>query len=102
MKTLFVGDLHLQQALILPKVAKVVAQEQIERVIFTGDYVDAYGQKNNSTLFLSALDLLKEFKEEHLKQGTEVVNLVGNHDAPYMIDRRNHYTSEDPELIQSR
>ena len=52
MKTLFVGDLHLQQALILPKVAKVVAQEKIERVIFTGDYVDAYGQKNNSTLFL--------------------------------------------------
>ncbi|MDZ5581771.1 metallophosphoesterase family protein, partial [Enterococcus cecorum] len=71
MKTLFVGDLHLQQALILPKVAKVVAQEKIERVIFTGDYVDGYGQKNNSTLFLSALDLLKDFKEEHLKKGIE-------------------------------
>lgn len=99
MKTLFVGDLHLQQALILSKVAKVVAQEKIERVIFTGDYVDAYGQKNNSKLFLSALDLLKKFKEEHLQKGIEVVNLVGNHDAPYMIDRRNHYTSEDPELI---
>ncbi len=68
MKTLFVGDLHLQQALILPKVAKVVAQEKIERVIFTGDYVDAYGQKNNSKLFLSALDLQKNLRKNICKR----------------------------------
>lgn len=68
-------------------------------MIFTGDYVDAYGQKNHTELFLLALDLLKEFKEDYLQKGIEVINLVGNHDAPYMIDRHNQYISEDPELI---
>ena len=85
MKTLFIGDTHLKNSLILPLVDDILAQYHIERIIFMGDYVDLNGQDTNTRLYAKDLIYLLEWKQERQKAGIEVVNLIGNHDMSYYL-----------------
>ena len=43
MKTLVVGDTHLKQKQILPRVDAAIAAHDVQRVAFLGDYCDDWG-----------------------------------------------------------
>jgi len=51
MKTLLVGDLHLQAWHILPFVRKMIAETKAQRIVFMGDYVDQWGLNEESEIF---------------------------------------------------
>jgi hypothetical protein len=93
MKTLFVGDLHLQQSLILPKVSQVIEKQQVERIVLLGDYTDQYGQTHNDGLYHFQMDFLGKWVEDQRASGKEVVVLIGNHDIPYLYGGSHHYST---------
>lgn len=85
MKTLFIGDLHLKAQLILPLVEQVMATQQIDRLIFMGDYVDLHGQNINAKLYAKDLLYLQKWQQCQEKSGIEIINLLGNHDLYYLL-----------------
>lgn len=85
MKTLFIGDLHLKARLILPLVAQVIAEHQIERLVFMGDYCDLHGQTENAKLYAQELLYLQKWQQGQLEVGVEIINLLGNHDIFYLL-----------------
>lgn len=91
MKTLLVGDLHLKARLILPMVTKEMDELNCERIIFLGDYVDDWNC-NNPQLFFDELDYLISWKNEMTKKNIKVINLIGNHDAPYITGELRAYS----------
>jgi hypothetical protein len=75
MKTLVLGDTHGR-----PLWKQIVVDEQPDRVIFIGDYFDAYDD-------FTAVEQMHNFKEiiEYKESGkAEVIILIGNHDYHYM------------------
>lgn len=92
MKTLFIADIHLKARLILPIVKEKIKTQGIQQVVFLGDYVDFYEQKENASLYLKDLTYLNECKKELQSQGIKVINLIGNHDIYYLIDQPAHFS----------
>lgn len=60
-----------------------------------GDYVDAYGQTQNTRLYLNDLDFLFLWKKRMENRRIKVVNLIGNHDVPYLIFSPKSYSLVD-------
>lgn len=92
MKTLLVGDLHLKAHLILPIVEEKMTEYACQQVIFMGDYTDDWNCNRDPQLYLAELDELIIWKSRMEKHGKKVVTLLGNHDAPYLIDQPRGYT----------
>lgn len=91
-KTLLVGDLHLKAAIILPMVEQAAKVLNVEQVILMGDYVDAFGQSTNTQLYLNELDYLLLWKSKMQTKGLKIITLMGNHDAPYLINSPKIYS----------
>lgn len=92
MKTLLVGDLHLTGRIILPIVEEKIKELNCQRVILLGDYTDAWGQTSNVELYDAELTYLLDWKVKMVSKGIEVITLMGNHDAPYLIDEPRNYS----------
>jgi len=83
MKTVILGDTHSR-----PIWKQIVVDEQPDRVIFIGDYFDAYDD-------YTAVEQMHNFKEiiEYKESGkAEVIILIGNHDYHYMRGITEHYS----------
>ena len=83
MKTVILGDTHSR-----PIWKQIVVDEQPDRVIFIGDYFDAYDD-------YTAVEQMHNFKEiiEYKESGqSEVIILIGNHDYHYMRGITEHYS----------
>lgn len=98
MRTLIIGDLHLQAGLILPWIKTVIIQENIQKVVFIGDYFDQWGQCSNDRLYLSELNELLNFNRYGNANGIAIDWLVGNHDAPYILNTPEIYSSDNREV----
>lgn len=98
MRTLIIGDLHLQAGLILPWIKNVIIKETIQKVVFIGDYFDQWGQCSNDRLYLSELNELLDFNRYAIANGIEVDWLIGNHDAPYILNKPDVYSSDNREV----
>lgn len=93
MKTLFIGDLHLQGSLILSKLSEEVLD--VERIIFMGDYFDQWGQDKKEQLYRDEANFLFAWKLKMEEKGVEVVCILGNHDMPYIIDKPRYYSMQE-------
>lgn len=100
MKTIVIGDLHLQGSVILPLIDKVIDEYKIERVVLLGDYFDQWGQNFNSNLYEREVKYLKTWVLNHREQGLLVIPLIGNHDAPYLLGLLKHYSISDTYIVQ--
>ena len=93
MKTLLVGDTHLNSTTILKYVISVATEHEIERIIFLGDYVDQHYCADCSSLYFYELIHLLEFKHTMKEDfNVQVLYLVGNHELPYLINQPAHYS----------
>lgn len=81
-KTLVVGDVHLKQEIILPRV-EAAARAGVTRIVFLGDYCDEWHATDRQTL--EALGLFADWTREMRGAGTDVVLLLGNHDLQYLM-----------------
>lgn len=96
MRTLIIGDLHLQAGLIFPWIkSEFIESKSIDQIIFIGDYFDQWGQCGNDALYLAELKTLVNFKTYCELNNVKTVWLIGNHDAPYILNRPEIYSSED-------
>ncbi|CEW54371.1 metallophosphoesterase [Streptococcus pneumoniae] len=101
MKTLLIGDLHLKSQLILPIVDKIIQTHNIKRIIFLGDYVDLHGQTNNIQLYAKDLTFLYSWKIDKEQNGIDVINLIGNHDAYYLLGEQAPFSIQNLEVFFS-
>ena len=80
-KVLFVGDLHCKQEYVLPYVSKLVESQDVNKVVFLGDYVDDWNVPDKYVI--KALDAQVEWYKKWSDK-VDVVNLCGNHDWSYL------------------
>ncbi|WEV60372.1 metallophosphoesterase [Streptococcaceae bacterium ESL0729] len=99
MKTLLVGDMHLKMTLILPLVEDKVKELDCQQVILLGDYMDERGQQDNSRLYAQELQYLLNWKHKMVTKGIKVISLIGNHDAPYLIEMPASYSCSNIDLF---
>jgi len=83
MKTLVLGDTHGR-----PYWKDIVLNEQPDRVIFIGDYFDAYDDYTAAEQMHNFKEII-EYKESNK---TEVIMMIGNHDYHYMRGVDEHYS----------
>ncbi|KAF1296613.1 hypothetical protein BAU15_14830 [Enterococcus sp. JM4C] len=95
MKTLLVGDIHLKAQIILPMVEQKIRHLSCYRVILLGDYMDAYNQNRNISLYMDELDYILMWQSKMQVLGVEVITLMGNHDAPYLINQPKMFSIRD-------
>ena len=88
MKILVVPDIHMKTKQMLPKVAKIANEQEIDKIVFIGDYFDDWHQVNNAKLYRDTIDDLKDFYDEF-----DCVFLLGNHDVPYITNEYHPYSS---------
>lgn len=87
MKTLVVGDLHLKQQFVLPRIDGMLAGDaEIGRVVFLGDACDDWGA--NEADELNAMEFYAKWVREHRGRGMRVDVLLGNHDFCYVRGKR--------------
>lgn len=89
MKTLFVGDLHAKQKIILPFVQDVAMKHHVNQIVFMGDYVDEFTL--NSEDCVEALQFHIDWVSK-LPDYVNVIHIIGNHDACY-IDTKTRNTA---------
>ena len=78
MKILIVPDVHGRNFWITP-----VMENDYDKVIFLGDYLDHYGDESNYEHDIETLKNIIEFKKNN---PDKVILLIGNHDCPYIWD----------------
>ena len=83
MKTVILGDTHGR-----PLWKQIVVDEQPDRVIFIGDYFDAYDDFTAAEQMWNFEQIIN-FKESGK---AEVIILVGNHDYHYIRGVYEHYS----------
>ena len=87
MKTLVVGDLHLKQQFVLPRIDEMLASDaEIGRVVFLGDACDDWGA--NEADELNAMEFYAKWVREHRERGMQIDVLLGNHDFCYVRGKR--------------
>ena len=84
MKTLVVGDTHLKQKQILPRVDAAIAAHDVRRVAFLGDYCDDWGASDSFAL--ESLRTFASWVGERRNQGMTVDVVLGNHDMRYLME----------------
>lgn len=96
MTTLIIGDIHMQSKLILPWVVETYIQtHRVSRIVFIGDYFDQWNQTGNDALYISELEQLVEFNQIAMTHDISIDWLIGNHDAPYLLNQYEIYSSDD-------
>lgn len=87
MKTLVVGDLHLKQQFVLPRIDEMLAGDaEIGRIVFLGDACDDWGA--NEADELNAMEFYAKWVREHRGRGMRIDVLLGNHDFCYVRGKR--------------
>mgnify|MGYP001057206023 FL=1 len=87
MKTLIVGDLHLKQQFVLPRIDGMLAGDaEIGRVVFLGDACDDWGA--NEADELNAMEFYAKWVRGHRGRGMRIDVLLGNHDFCYVRGKR--------------
>ncbi len=87
MKTLVVGDLHLKQQFVLPRIDEMLAGDaEIGRIVFLGDACDDWGA--NEADELNAMEFYAKWVREHRGRGVRIDVLLGNHDFCYVRGKR--------------
>lgn len=82
-KTLVVGDMHLKEELVLPRVDAAVQSSGAERVVLCGDYVDEW--RSNTLTMRDAMDYLISWVTSRRRNGLAIDLVLGNHDAQYLL-----------------
>lgn len=83
MSTLVVGDLHLKQRLVLPRIDELLADHpDIDRIVFLGDACDDWGATESYAL--DAIEFYAAWTEARRTDGLRVDVLLGNHDFCYI------------------
>lgn len=82
-KTLTVGDIHLKQDLILPRVEAAMEKYGVERVVFHGDYSDEW--RANDIGLMDGLIEFADWVETAREKGITAEVLLGNHDYAYFL-----------------
>ena len=82
--TICVGDLHLKQTRVLPRLDGAIRQFEAQRVVLLGDACDDWGLSDDDAL--SELLCFKAWVQTRREQGLQVDVLVGNHEMPYLMD----------------
>lgn len=83
MGTVVVGDTHLKQRQILPRVDAAIDKAAAERVVFLGDYCDDWGAAD--AFALGALRVFSSWVSERRARGISIDVLLGNHDLRYLM-----------------
>jgi hypothetical protein len=83
MKTLYVGDIHLKETLVLPLVKKQARAHKVQSIVFLGDYTDDKYCGPEESLY--ELEYLSKWKQEMEKE-YELHFLIGNHDLFYLCN----------------
>ncbi|MGK0555176.1 metallophosphoesterase [Macrococcus capreoli] len=99
MGTIFVGDTHLKNRVILPIIDDIIDIYEVNRVIFMGDYTDFPGQEKNIKLYANDLVYLSEWKLKTQKNNIEVINLIGNHDVYYYLGTQASFSLKDEDAF---
>lgn len=102
MNTLIIGDIHLQAGIILPWIKQdVLNKHKVNRIAFIGDYFDQWGQTGNNALYIKEMEVLSDFVTYAKSHNLQIDWLIGNHDAPYVLNQPEHYTSDDKTIRES-
>lgn len=81
-KTLIIPDIHLQWK----KAEKIIQHESADKVVFLGDYFDAFEEKEEDNL-ITAQWLLQSLHKPNR------IHLIGNHDISYAGQHRSYKCS---------
>ncbi|WP_080798758.1 metallophosphoesterase [Arabiibacter massiliensis] len=82
-KTLVVGDTHLKQKIVLPRVDALVERHGAGRIVLLGDYCDEWHSTDDQ--LMDALYFLADWVDETRASGVQVDVLLGNHDYQYLM-----------------
>ena len=99
MKTLLIGDLHLKSQLILPIVDRIIQTHNIKESFFLVIMLILHGQTNNIQLYAKDLTFLYSWKIDKEQNGIEVSNLIGNHDAYYLLGDQAPFSIQNLEVF---
>lgn len=89
-KTLVVGDMHLKQSIILPRVDALAARYGVRRIVFAGDYCDEW--RSSDAMLSDELNLFAEWVGDARRAGKQIDLLLGNHDYQYVLGREGSGT----------
>ncbi len=87
MTVLFVGDIHLKSARVLPAVDRAVAMTGADGVVFLGDVCDDWGATAREAV--AAVRMFADWVQARRAAGLDVTVLAGNHDLPYLARPRS-------------
>lgn len=82
MTVLFVGDVHLKSARVLPAVDRAVAMTGAVGVVFLGDVCDDWDATARQAV--AAVRMFADWVRARRAAGLDVTVLTGNHDLPYL------------------
>lgn len=80
MTVLFVGDIHLKSARVLPAVDRAVAMTGTDGVVFLGDVCDDWDVTAREAV--AAVRMFADWVAARRAAGLDVIVLAGNHDLP--------------------
>lgn len=84
MATLMLGDMHLKQPYVLPRLLRYVRDPDlgVDRLVFLGDACDEWGATEHDAL--RALGYCADWVQARRDEGLRVDVLLGNHDMCYI------------------
>ena len=88
MTVLFVGDIHLKSARVLPAVDRAVAMTGADGVVFLGDVCDDWDITAREAV--AAVRMFADWVAARRAAGLDVPVLAGNHDLPYLARPRSY------------
>ena len=88
MTVLFVGDIHLKSARVLPAVDRAVAMTGAVGVVFLGDVCDDWDVTAREAV--AAVRMFADWVAARRAAGLDVTVLAGNHDLPYLARPRSY------------
>ena len=88
MTVLFVGDVHLKSARVLPAVDRAVAMTGAVGVVFLGDVCDDWDATARQAV--AAVRMFADWVRARRAAGLDVTVLTGNHDLPYLARPRSY------------
>ncbi len=87
MTVLFVGDVHLKSARVLPAVDRAVAATGANEIVFLGDVCDDWDVTARQAVV--AVRMFADWVHARRAAGLDVTVLAGNHDLPYLARPRS-------------
>lgn len=87
MSVLFVGDIHLKTARVLPAVDRAIRMTGAREIVFLGDVCDDWDMTARRAVV--AVDIFADWVRARRADGLAVTVLAGNHDLPYLSRPRS-------------